>query len=76
MREWDLPKLKALDRSRSRSREKQRQVMEVPEETANSSNNKPEPKTLDDLFRKTTALPSVYWLPLTDEQYEEKVTTL
>ncbi len=25
-------------------------------------------KVLDDLFKKTTATPSVYWLPLTDDQ--------
>ncbi len=25
-------------------------------------------KLLDDLFKKTTATPSIYWLPLTDEQ--------
>jgi len=28
----------------------------------------PPAKLLDDLFRKTNALPCIYWLPLTDEQ--------
>ena len=28
----------------------------------------PPAKLLDDLFRKTKALPCIYWLPLTDEQ--------
>jgi len=28
----------------------------------------PPAKLLDDLFRKTIALPSIYWLPLTDQQ--------
>lgn len=27
-----------------------------------------EAKLLDDLFRRTKASPSIYWLPLTDEQ--------
>jgi len=29
-------------------------------------------KLLDDLFKKTTATPSIYWLPLTDEQVVER----
>lgn len=28
----------------------------------------PPAKLLDDLFRKTVAMPCIYWLPLTDEQ--------
>jgi len=28
----------------------------------------PPAKLLDDLFRKTIAMPCIYWLPLTDEQ--------
>lgn len=31
-----------------------------------------EPKTLEDLFRKTTTKPWLYWLPLTEEQVAEK----
>lgn len=30
--------------------------------------NEPPLKLLDDLFRKTKATPSIYWLPLTPEQ--------
>ena len=30
-------------------------------------------KLLDDLFRKTTATPSIYWLPLTEEQAVARV---
>jgi hypothetical protein len=30
--------------------------------------NEPPAKALDDYFRKTKAKPSIYWLPLTDEQ--------
>ena len=29
-------------------------------------------RTLDELFRKTAAKPCIYWLPLTEEQVEEK----
>lgn len=28
-------------------------------------------KLLDDLFRKTKALPPLYWLPLTDEEVSD-----
>jgi apoptotic chromatin condensation inducer in the nucleus len=28
--------------------------------------------TLDELFRKTTTLPAIYWLPLTPEEVEER----
>ena len=31
-----------------------------------------EPKSLDDLFRKTVAKPWLYWLPLTPEQAAAK----
>lgn len=31
-----------------------------------------EPKTLEDLFRKTTTKPWLFWLPLTEEQIAEK----
>ncbi len=31
---------------------------------------------LDDLFRKTTVTPALYWLPLTDEQVAEKEAAL
>jgi apoptotic chromatin condensation inducer in the nucleus len=30
--------------------------------------NEPPLRLLDDLFRKTTATPCIYWLPLTAEQ--------
>lgn len=33
-----------------------------------------EAKSLDELFRRTKTTPSVYWLPLTDEQISEKET--
>lgn len=37
--------------------------------TANESGQPPsEAKLLDDLFRRTKASPSIYWLPLSEEQ--------
>lgn len=30
------------------------------------------PPTLDDLFRKTSTKPCLYWIPLTDEQAAER----
>ena len=32
----------------------------------------PEPKALEELFRKTETKPWLYWLPLTEEQVAEK----
>ena len=32
----------------------------------------PEPKVLEELFRKTETKPWLYWLPLTEEQVAEK----
>ena len=34
----------------------------------------PEPKALEELFRKTETKPWLYWLPLTEEQVAEKAT--
>lgn len=34
------------------------------------------PPTLDELFRKTTTKPCLYWLPLTDSQAAERKATL
>jgi len=36
----------------------------------------PPAKLLDDLFRKTNALPCIYWLPLTDEQVRSDICVL
>jgi len=82
VREWDLPK---LNRGRSRSPVKERHHTsstgpgENKKEKPVSANNKPgaeqekqQPKTLDDLFRKTKTAPFIYWLPLTEEQYLER----
>jgi len=40
----------------------------VVEEGGAKVEEEPPAKLLDDLFRKTVAMPCIYWLPLTDEQ--------
>jgi hypothetical protein len=67
----------ARSRSRSLSREKERQRKEASGKkstTAAAAADQKPPKTLDDLFRKTQTTPFVYWLPLTEEQYQERQT--
>jgi len=39
-----------------------------PTRAAEKVQEEPPAKLLDDLFRKTVALPCIYWLPLTEEQ--------
>ncbi|XP_014672713.1 PREDICTED: apoptotic chromatin condensation inducer in the nucleus-like isoform X2 [Priapulus caudatus] len=51
--------MKRRDRSRDRKEKKERKKEGKEEAPA---------KLLDDLFRKTKAVPCIYWLPLTDEQ--------
>uniref|UniRef100_A0A3Q2QUV4 Apoptotic chromatin condensation inducer 1a n=1 Tax=Fundulus heteroclitus TaxID=8078 RepID=A0A3Q2QUV4_FUNHE len=81
-REWDRDKVKEFGKAgeekeggprRSQSRERRRK------ERAKSKEKKPEKKAedppaklLDDLFRKTKAVPCIYWLPLTEEQYLQR----
>lgn len=43
-----------------------------PRKTADDTQPPVEAKLLDDLFRRTKASPSIYWLPLTDEQIAVK----
>lgn len=68
IREWDLHKLNEKEGAVTTngkggaSRRK--------EEEASSQGP---PKTLDDLFRKTNAVPFIYWLPLSQEQVGEKM---
>lgn len=38
------------------------------EEKNEAENASPPGRLLDDLFRKTKAVPCIYWLPLTEEQ--------
>ncbi|XP_064641650.1 apoptotic chromatin condensation inducer in the nucleus-like isoform X2 [Lineus longissimus] len=80
-REWDRakvvqrspsPRVKSRDRSRSREPKRQPKESRVKERKERKEkkvqDEEPPAKLLDDLFRKTKATPSVYWLPLTEQQ--------
>lgn len=53
-----------VGRSRGQDRGGLQQPQQGPEED-------PEPIVLDDMFRKTGAKPSLYWLPLSEEEVRE-----
>ncbi|KAF6036362.1 ACIN1 [Bugula neritina] len=57
------------ERSRSRHRDDRRGRRESAKEV---TEEKAPVVSLDDLFRKTTTEPAIYWLPLTDEKIEQK----
>jgi apoptotic chromatin condensation inducer in the nucleus len=83
VREWDRakiiqrspsPRMRSRS-SRSRSREHKRRKenrdkerKERKEKKVQQEEEEPPAKLLDDLFRKTKATPSIYWLPLTESQ--------
>lgn len=54
------------------SKPEQPSEQEESEEKASSPATEKAAKTLDTLFRKTVAVPSIYWLPLTEAQANEK----
>jgi len=58
-------------RTRSRDDKKPRDRTDKP--AGAKVEEEPPAKLLDDLFRKTKAIPCIYWLPLTDEQVAEKM---
>uniref|UniRef100_A0A8C6UGM9 Apoptotic chromatin condensation inducer 1a n=1 Tax=Neogobius melanostomus TaxID=47308 RepID=A0A8C6UGM9_9GOBI len=83
-REWDRDKVREFGKApeqkeagarRSRSRERRRKEREKSKEKKTEKKEKtedPPAKLLDDLFRKTKAVPCIYWLPLTEEQYLQR----
>uniref|UniRef100_A0A3B4B6Q6 Uncharacterized protein n=1 Tax=Periophthalmus magnuspinnatus TaxID=409849 RepID=A0A3B4B6Q6_9GOBI len=83
-REWDRDKVREFGKTpeereagaqRSRSRERRRKEREKSKEKKLEKKEKtedPPAKLLDDLFRKTKAVPCIYWLPLTEEQYLQR----
>ncbi|XP_072297107.1 uncharacterized protein acin1a [Eucyclogobius newberryi] len=83
-REWDRDKVREFGKSteekeagaqRSSSREKSRKESAKGKEKKTEKKEKaedPPAKLLDDLFRKTKAVPCIYWLPLTEEQYLQR----
>lgn len=77
VREWDLPKLSSSDSTSLKETRKHSDEHAASHDKSSEQRKKPKieetpPKTLDDLFKKTTALPHIYWLPLTDEQFIER----
>lgn len=82
-REWDRDKVREFARpgeegrrSRSRERERRRRERARSKEKKAEKKEKDEPpaKLLDDLFLKTKAAPCIYWLPLTEEQANQRLS--
>ncbi|KAM4714606.1 apoptotic chromatin condensation inducer 1b isoform 2-T2 [Anableps anableps] len=82
-REWDRDKVREFARPgeegrRSRSRERERRRRERAKSKEKKTDKKekgdePPAKLLDDLFLKTKAAPCIYWLPLTEEQANQRL---
>ncbi|XP_029609920.1 apoptotic chromatin condensation inducer in the nucleus-like isoform X3 [Salmo trutta] len=81
-REWDRDKVRDFGgkpgeerergrRSRSLERERRRKEREGKEKKTDKK-DEPPVKLLDDLFNKTKAAPCIYWLPLTEEQANQR----
>ncbi|XP_045068152.1 apoptotic chromatin condensation inducer in the nucleus-like isoform X4 [Coregonus clupeaformis] len=81
-REWDRDKVRDFGdkpgevrergrRSRSLDRERRRKERDGKERKTDKK-EEPPAKLLDDLFSKTKAAPCIYWLPLTEEQANER----
>ncbi|XP_074646742.1 apoptotic chromatin condensation inducer in the nucleus-like [Tubulanus polymorphus] len=67
------PRRTGADRSRSDDRERRRERSRERKLKKPVKKTEEQPaKLLDDLFRKTKAVPSIYWLPLTDQQAAER----
>ena len=71
VREWDKDKLE-----REAERTKGREVREVKiRERSSERKRTPQPpaKSLEELFKKTTASPAIYWKPLTEQQIQQRI---
>ncbi|GIX97695.1 hypothetical protein CDAR_257271 [Caerostris darwini] len=74
IREWDKDKIsqESPDRA-SKEVDKHRSADKKEKKDSKRRANEDTPaKLLDDLFQKTKAAPCIYWLPLTDEQFQER----
>lgn len=72
-REWDRNKVSQEGEKRERETERrERDRKDRRERSKEASPEKKPTKTLEELFRKTTTTPSIYWLPLSEEQIKEK----
>jgi len=73
MREWDRNKVNQEAEKREREVEKrERDRRDKRERSKEKSPERKPNKTLEELFRKTTTTPSIYWIPLSEEQIRDK----
>lgn len=76
IREWDKDKITqdSPDREHSaRDTDKTKNLDKKEKKDSKKRTNEDTPaKLLDDLFQKTKSSPCIYWLPLTDEQVQER----
>ena len=68
VREWDRNKTEEKGDER-RDREREVRLREKSRERTPP----PPAKSLEDLFKKTSATPSIYWKPLSDQQIKERI---
>lgn len=77
LREWDKNKVNQ-EGDRSEKKEKERKERRDRDRDSEKNREKQTPerkqpsKTLEELFKKTTTTPSIYWIPLSEEQIKEK----
>ena len=75
VREWDKDKTEERgderrgERDRREGRERE---VRLTEKTRDRTPPAPT-KSLEDLFKKTAATPSIYWKPLSDQQIKERI---
>jgi len=76
VREWDRDKGKVEERDRDREDRRQdrdRREVRMRELSAERSSPQAPTKSLEELFRKTSTTPAIYWKPLTEEQVKHRV---
>jgi len=77
VREWDRNKMSedSADRDGKREREVKKSEREVRIRERSSDRKTPlvPMKNLEDLFKKTTASPAIYWRPLTDQDIQRRI---
>ena len=75
VREWDKDK-KPEEREGDRVKGERREVREVRmrERSVERRRTPPAPtKSLEELFKKTTVNPAIYWKPLTEQQIQQRI---
>jgi len=71
VREWDKEKLER-EAERTRGREV-REVKIRERSTERKRTPQPSAKSLEELFKKTTSSPAIYWKPLTEQQIQQRI---